>query len=141
MNKTISRLTLSGLLIATVALAPVAGLAQDTKTNTVPGSKSEKKPAHSQRAVPFRGKVTAIDKGAMTLTLGKRVFHITSETKITKDGKPGTMTDGVVGETVGGSYLKGADGKLTARTISFGTQTTKGKKPAKKEKAEATEKQ
>jgi len=141
MKNILSRLTLAGLLIAAVALAPAAARAQDAKTNSAPKSHAREKPAHHQRATPFRGKITALDKNAMTLSLGKRVFHVTSETKITKDGKPATFADGVVGESVGGNYRKSADGKLTAQTISFGVQPAKGKKSAKKAKAEAAEKE
>jgi hypothetical protein len=139
MNRTIPRLTVAGLLIAAVAFAPVASRAQDKKTNNASGSKVEEKPARSQRAVPFRGKITAIDKGAMTLTIGKRIFHITSETKITKDDQPATLADGVVGEAVTGNYLKGADGKLSAKTVHLDPKPAKDKKPVKKEKAEAKE--
>ncbi|MGH7988934.1 MAG: hypothetical protein ACREDS_01890, partial [Limisphaerales bacterium] len=64
--------------------------------------------------------VSALDANAMTLTVGKLTVQVTSETKITKDGKPATLADGAVGEPIGGYYKKDADGKLHATTIHFG---------------------
>ena len=55
--------------------------------------------------------MTAVDTNAMTLTVGKRTFNMTSETIVTKDGKPAVLADGVVGEPVRGSYKKNADGE------------------------------
>jgi hypothetical protein len=64
----------------------------------------------------------ALDANAMTLTVGKLTVQVTSETKITKDGKPATLADGVVGEPASGYYKKDADGKLSATTIHFGSK-------------------
>ena len=63
----------------------------------------------------------------MTLTVGKLTLQVTSDTKITKDGKPATLADGVVGEPVSGAYQKTADGKLNATTIHFGAKAEKKK--------------
>mgnify|MGYP001615332736 FL=1 len=73
---------------------------------------------------PFNGKVTAVDKTAKTFSLaGKdkpRVFEITSQTKITKAGKPAILDDAVVGEDAGGVAKRGADGKNEAVSVRFG---------------------
>jgi len=61
------------------------------------------------------------------LTVGKRTFEVTSDTKITKDGKPAILGDLAAGDKVGGAYKKAGD-KLTATTINV------GKKPGKKSK-------
>jgi len=131
MKKNILRIPVAGLLAVTMVLAPVVGLAQDKPTSP-PGANGEGKPAPSQRAIPFNGKVAAIDKTAKTVTVGERVFHVTAETKITKDNKPATLADGAIGEVVAGNYLKGDDGKLTARMIRFGPKPEEGDKPPKK---------
>jgi hypothetical protein len=92
------------------------------------------------KAVPFKGKLGAVDKAAKTITLddkNKRVFVITSETKLMKGDKPATLEDGVVGEPVTGSYHKGDDGKLSAKSVYFGGKPAEG--DAKKKKKEATE--
>jgi hypothetical protein len=99
--------------------------------------KSSKKP----RTVPFHGKLKALDKSAKTLTVGSRVFHVTSETRIYKEGTPGSMQDGVLGEPVSGSYEKGPDGKLIAASIYFGGkrgQKTKTQESAPKKKGKKT---
>jgi hypothetical protein len=66
--------------------------AQDIATNAAGGCRANppvkpKKHASSRLAVRFRGTLTAVDTNAMTLTVGKRTFDMTSETKnVTKDG-------------------------------------------------------
>jgi hypothetical protein len=100
-------------------------------TEAPDSSKSEKKPA----AGPFHGKLAAVDQTTKSISVGKRTFLITSETKIKKDGKPATLQDGVVGEEVSG-YVKPNDaGKLVATTVNFGpkpkSSEKKSESPAK----------
>ncbi len=129
-----------------LALGSSNALAQDTNkhslekkgtnasTNAAPSEKSAK-------AGPFHGKLVSIDKTAKTITVGKRTFQITSETKIKKSGKPATLEDGVVGETVSGYIKPGADGKLNATTVNFGPKAAetgdKGKTTATDKEKEA----
>jgi len=87
------------------------------------------KPATKPAATTFHGTVAALDTNAMTLTVEKRTFEITSETVITKNDKPAILSDGTVGEAVRGAFKKGEGGKLDATAIHFGGAT----KPAKKE--------
>lgn len=72
------------------------------------------------RIVPFNGKLLAVDRDANTFTVGKRVFHVTPETKLMKDGKAAKLSDGVLGEKVGGSYVKLESGVLHATKVRFG---------------------
>jgi hypothetical protein len=72
----------------------------------------------------FRGTVSLVDTNAMTFTVGKRTFNITSETRITKNGEPATLEDIAVGDKVGGAYKKDDDGKLNATTVRDGKKTT-----------------
>jgi hypothetical protein len=72
--------------------------------------------------------LTAVDTNAMTLTVEKRTFNMTSDTIITKDSKPAVLADGVVGEQVRGAYRKNDDGKLDAVTVRFGGSTGVKKK-------------
>lgn len=108
-------MTLS-LLAAAIVAAPVLSCAQDVNTNAPAAST----PKHQRHGAPFHGTINALDANAMTLTVGKLTIQVTSETKITKDGKPATLADGAVGEPVSGYYKKDADGKLNAMTIHFG---------------------
>ena len=124
-TKFVPKLAIACLLGAALCGAPLQLAAQTTNkpaatkkpaAETQDSSKGDKKPA----AGPFHGKLGAVDQTAKTITVGKRTFLITSETKIKKDGKPATLQDGVQGEEVSG-YVKPNDaGKLVATTVNFG---------------------
>ncbi|HWF18943.1 MAG TPA: hypothetical protein VG754_06720 [Verrucomicrobiae bacterium] len=120
MIKSIGKLTLATILAALVVGLPIGASAQDKSTSTNAAPATPPKP----RAIPFHGKLGAMDKVSKTITLddkNKRTFDVTSETKITKgkDKKPATLDDGVVGQEVSGSYVKGADGKMALRSLRF----------------------
>jgi hypothetical protein len=121
MKRAILKLTACALFAAAILAAPAISRAQDATSTNAP-VKAHKKHDHSV----FSGKLSAIDTNAMTLTIGERTFEVTSETKITKDDQPATLSAGMVGEKVGGAYKKSEDGKLTATTIHFGDKKKKG---------------
>ena len=129
MKKKIVKLTLSLFATAIIA-APMLSRAQDNGANppATPGQTEPAKPKKHESNV-FRGPVSAVDTKAMTLTVGKRTFEVTSETKITRDGKPAILSDIAVGDKVGGAYKKTADGKLAATTINVGKKTGEESKP------------
>ena len=133
MIKSILKFSLLGLLAIGVAGTPVVLRAQDTPAApaTPPAAK---KP--SNRAIPFHGKLKAVDNTAKTISVGEQTIQITSDTKITKAAKPATLEDGTVGDDVAGSYRKDADGKMNAVSLRFGPKPvadasqTKTNKPA-----------
>lgn len=106
--------------------------AEDSKDKSVQAPKPTGKP----RQMPFRGKVSAVDKTTKTITLeGKengRTFQITSGTKITKDGKPAVLDDVAVGQSVGGLAKENAAGKWEASTVNLGTNAGKSKRDSRK---------
>jgi len=106
------------LAAAALLAAPAITRAQDA-TTPAPAA-----PAHNKHGLPFKGKIAAVDATAMTVTVGTQVYNITSETKITKDGKPATLADFAVGDMVGGYAKKNGD-KLDATVLHSG-----GKKKA-----------
>jgi hypothetical protein len=131
MKKLVLRFLLMGLLAVAVAGTPLALHAQmpgiPVGTNSV-----------SNQVIPFRGKLKTVDATAKTITIGTQTIQITSETKITKMGKPATLADGAEGDMVAGAYRKDADGKLNAVSLRFGpkplpesgqTKTNKTKTP------------
>jgi hypothetical protein len=127
------RLILLGLVSTSLALAPTHVLAQAEKK-----AEAEKKeaPAKKRETLPFNGKVAAIDKTAKTFTVGQRKFQLTSDSRITKAGKPATLDDAAVGEEVAGSYLRAEDGKLNVVSVRFGLRPEgepKGEKKSKKQ--------
>ena len=140
MKKHIAKLSMLTLCAAAILAVPAPSCAQDN-TNapavvvptpppaaavSMPPAAAPQTPpvkkhiASSPASLTFRGTLTAVDTNAMTLTVGKRTFNMTSETIVNKDDKPAVLADGVVGEPVRGAYKKNADGKLDAVTIHFG---------------------
>jgi len=128
MKKQIARLTLSLFATAIIA-APMLSRAQDNSTNP-PAAPAQTEPAKPKKheGLVFRGSVSAVDAKAMTLTVAKRTFEVTSDTKITKDGKPAILSDIAVGDKVGGAYKK-TDDKFTATTINVGKKPAGESKP------------
>ena len=129
MMKTLGKITLASIVAAVMMGMPARLMADDSTTSTNKPAKPH--PTGSR----FFGKLSAVDTTAKTITvenktLPKRTFEIGAETKIMKDGKPATLSDGVVGEDVGGTFATGADGKLTAKTVRFGKPAAPAKKPA-----------
>src|SRR5262245_37790025 len=119
--KTLIKLFTIAVFTAALATAPQL-LAQSTnKATTEKKSSTEKKePAEKKQAsIPFHGNIVTMDKNARTLTIGKRIFLVTSETKIFKSDKPATFADGAVGDYVTGSFKKMDDGKLIANSVYF----------------------
>ena len=129
MKKNIPKLMLAALVAAlAVGFAPqVPAQAasdsgkQDTVKQSAPKTKGDR--------APFRGKIAAIDKTAMTLKVGERTFLVTSTTKITKGGQPATFADAAVGEEVGGQYKTGTGDKLELLSLRIGPRPEKAKQP------------
>lgn len=121
MLKTLGKFTLAAFLAAAMVGVPMRVSADDA-TNA---------PAKPHRGTRFFGKIAAVDSTAKTITVDNksekgRVFQITSDTKIMKDGKPATLGDATVGDDVGGSYSV-VDGKNVAKNVRIGKAP---KKPA-----------
>ena len=138
MLKSILKLGALSLLVAAIAGLPLQASAQTTnkppttkKSSTAkPDSAAKKKGAH-----PFHGKLAAVDKTAKTIKVGESVYQITSETKISKAGKPATLDDGVVGDEVGGYVKPTDDGKMAATSLRFGPKVDDKGSQKKKEPA------
>ena len=121
MTKNISKITVLGLFAAALVALPVLSHAANPIAPASPDQTAPAKP--NKHGIPFHGKLAAVDTKAMTLTVGKLTLQVASDTKITKDGQPATLTDGAVGEPVSGAYTKTEDGKLNAVSIHFGAKT------------------
>jgi Cu/Ag efflux protein CusF len=128
MKKHIAKISMLTLCAAAILAVPASSSAQAT-TNT-PAPPVKKRAAAPSVAVSFHGVLTAVDTNAMTLTIEKRTFNMTSETIVTKNDKPAVLAEGAVGDQVSGTYKKNADAKLDAVTVRF-SNSTGGK--AKKE--------
>ena len=116
-------ITILSLIAAAVIAVPALSCAADVSANSS-GSSSQTVTSKSKvrNIVLSHGKVAAVDTNAMTLTVGNLVLPVTSDTKISRDGKPAKLSDGVVGERVKIAYKKSENGRLTANTILFGAK-------------------
>jgi len=127
MKKSIAKIAVLSLFTAIMVAVPSFACAQGATTN-VPSSGQSTAPKHT--IIPFHGKLEAVNTNAMTLTVGNRTFQVTADTKIFKDGKPATLSEGVVGEPVRGLYKKAETGKLDALNVHFGAKNEGKQKPA-----------
>jgi hypothetical protein len=117
------------------------------KKSPAPDAASAPASAKTERAVPFHGKISAVDQTAKTFTIaGKekaRVFKVTDKTLLTKAGVPAAMKDVQANDEVRGTYVKATDGSLDARIVKLGPMTdaekaANPKKSKKKAKPEAS---
>src|SRR5258708_3488132 len=148
--RAILRIGLLSLLGVALAGLPTQVRAQSTTNKPAPAKKAAPetkegaKSTGKQQSIPYHGNLVAVDKAAGTLTVSKRTFQITSDTKFFKGEKtPATLNDGVVGEPARLSYKKTADGKYVAHNVYFGAKPEKssGKSSDKpKETTDTTEK-
>ena len=137
MIKSLLRIGAVSLLAAAIAGMPVQLLAQSTnKPATTKKSATAKKESSAKKkaAHPFHGKLAAVDKVAKTIKIGESVYQITSETKITKNGKPATLDEGVVGEPVSGYAKPAEDDKMVATSVRFGGKADEKSAAKKKSK-------
>ena len=127
MKKHIAKISMLTLCAAAILAVPASSSAQAT-TNT-PAPPVKKRTAAPSVAVSFHGVLTAVDTNAMTLTIEKRTFNMTSETIVTKNGKPAVLAEGAVGDQVSGTYKKNTEGKLDAVAVRFSNSTGDKAKP------------
>ena len=134
------------MLAITLVVAAVAGTPAITRAEDKPAAAPEAKAQQEKKkeGEPFKGKITAVDKTAKTITVESKkgsgvVVTVTEATKISKDTGAATFDDLVVGEQVRGHARKSGD-KLEALVVRLGVKAEgekpKGEKKAKKEAAQ-----
>jgi hypothetical protein len=103
--------------LALLAISTFCARATDSASQT-----NAVKPKLPQ-GMPVYGKVGAIDKQAGTITLqGKekiRIFYITAQTRVHRDGQPAKLEDVVVGQWIGGYARPDANGRSTLSTLNL----------------------
>lgn len=141
MKKQALKIALFGLVAAALAFTPASSRAEEKAKPAEKSSTTEAPPTKPKRST-YSGKVASVDAAGMSFTVGKNTVVVSSETKITKHGKPATFSDIAVGETVGGSGKKDESGKLNASTVRIGEKgPKKDKKKAEGEAAKETPKE
>ena len=102
-----------------------------TSTLSAADKKPEKEAKAKVQHIPFHGEMADLNKTAKTFKVGERTFHVTSDTKFMKAGKPATFDDAKAGEDCGGTYKEATGGKLEVLSLRLGAKPEK--KPKKKE--------
>ncbi len=120
------KVLLVGLFSVALAGTDISGQT-NTRTARVQTGATTPSPQVKQKKLPYRGKLAAVDKTARSFTVGKRIFYVTAETKLSKNSQPVRLDQLVVGELVTGSYIQGADGKLLATTVYVGGKNAETK--------------
>ncbi len=118
------------VLIATGTVFQTFGSVDDAKSKSKsPAKVTEQK----SRLLPFHGKVVEVDPKAQTITVGKRVFHLSAATQLMKNKSVIPLKSVEIGERVGGSYRKDEKGTLHAIKLNFkgSTKATRAKSPSK----------
>lgn len=133
------QIALFALVAAALIAAPAVLRAEDKPATKPEAGQEAAHGAKKKGGTPFHGNLASVDTAASTITVGSTTISITSETKITKNGKPATLADLTVGDKIGGSYKKSEDGKLNATTVRVGDKPEKGegKKPKKADQSAA----
>ena len=121
MKMHIAKFSMLALCAAAILAVPASSSAQVT-TNT-PAPPVKQHAAAPSATLAFHGVLTAVDTNAMTLTVEKRTFNMTSETIVTRNDKPAVLAEGTVGDLVSGTYKKNAEGKLDAVMLRFSDST------------------
>jgi Cu/Ag efflux protein CusF len=115
---------LKSALVAVVGLAlcaPVALHAQAAATTTTTASTTSTTTVAKVKKIRYTGTVKSVDTAANAITVtckkGDMTFAVTPMTKITSNKAPAALTDITMGEKVTGSFVKNADGTMTAASI------------------------
>ena len=137
-------ISLKKVLLASLFGGLALGVALPVSAADNPATPEAPPKARTPRGMPFKGKIKAVDKAAKTITLDREksnVLFVTSQSKLTKAGKPAVFDDATVGEEVGG-LAREKDGKLEIVSLRIGPKPTEEAKPEpkpKKEKEKAPE--
>lgn len=122
-------------VLTVLALAPLGLPARAADTPAPVGVAPDAGKKKAAERLPFRGTIKATDAVAMTVTLGgqqrDRVFHLTSESRITRAGQPAVFGDLKPGEEVGGQYRRRENGELEIVSLRVGPRA-EAAPPAKK---------
>ena len=110
------------VLLTAVTLAAFTTQAQ---TDSASSSTNKSPAAAKPKSRRCGGKIASVDSDAKTITItlangASQTIHVTSNTKIKKDGEPGVFADAVVGEKVRASERQDDSGNWVATTVNIG---------------------
>ena len=90
-----------------------------------PAPTNPRPPPPSRNRNPIVGKIASVDTDAKTFTVtlasgASQTIHITSRTRIRKDGQPATLADAAAGLKVSGTEREDDSGNWVANTVNIG---------------------
>jgi hypothetical protein len=135
MKPTILRVALAMFMAAIMGTAALTW-ADDAATPPATSPSTPTSQPDQAAVQKFYGTVTAVDATAMTFVVADKTYTVTGETEMTKNSKPATLADAVVGEPARGSFTTSSDGKLQVTKVRFGKKT--GGKGGGKKKSDST---
>ncbi|MEJ5239501.1 MAG: DUF5666 domain-containing protein [Limisphaera sp.] len=122
-----------GLAAMLGCAAPIllGGEGSEPKAAAPAGERRSQTTAPAQnRPRPLAGRIAEVDQIHKTIKVGNSVVYITSETRITRDGKPAILEDAKVGDEVGISYVRDETGRMVARSVRIGPRPAQPPRPA-----------
>jgi hypothetical protein len=121
-----------GMLAAGIVAAMALNLSTPILADDGAAPPATAKATEKGKFMPYRGKISAVDKTAKTITLGgkgkERVFQVAADTRILKDGQPATLDDVQVGEQARGQARLSSQGNHELISLYLGPKgdETKG---------------
>jgi hypothetical protein len=92
---------------------------------TLPAAeRSEKKREKQEQRIPYQGEITAVDPKEKTFRFiskagNERIFVVTHDTKISRDGRKESFKDITLGAYITGQYRPMEDGKMEALSVKI----------------------
>jgi len=136
---TLFAIGLAGAVLPGYAQTPAdpagPGTAAPKAEPSAPKKKAKSEDGTKKHEMPFRGTIESVNQVEKTITVkGKdkeHVLQITSQSKLSKEGKPATLADAVVGENLAGFARETAAGKIEVVSVRFNTKAPGQSKPKK----------
>jgi uncharacterized lipoprotein NlpE involved in copper resistance len=123
------------ICLVLLTAATLAAFTTQAQTNAMSSSTNKPSTAPAKPKVKrYAGTIASVDKDANTITItlasgASQTIHVTSNTKIRKDGQPGVFADAVVGEKVRAFERQDDSGNWVAVTVNIGEPKPRSTSP------------
>jgi hypothetical protein len=117
--------SIAKICLVLLTAVTMAALTTNAQTNSTESSTNTPPAAAKPKPKRYMGKIDSVDNDAKTITITSasgvtQTIHISSKTRIKKDGEPATFADATVGEKVRGTERQDDAGNWTASTVNIG---------------------
>jgi hypothetical protein len=122
------------ICLVLLAAVTMAAFSTNAQTNATSSGTNKAPAAAKSKGKRYAGTIASADSDAKTITItlasgASQTLHITSNTKIRKDGEPGTFADAVVGQKIRASERQDDSGNWVATTVNIGEPKPKAAAP------------